>query len=241
MCPPHGGCSAETLTALHRCGFLGLAASRPFPWDAFADQRSWRLGGWLPAQLAGGGIPVLSRYHLGRSLDDLVFRAWLGQPLIVYCHHTDLRDGLGPLRAATARAAALGEVRFGPLAVIARGNAACRVRDGVATMTLYSGDVRLPRPAAETLRIELPRTFGAGGRVRLEVDGVAHDVALGADGSGSLSVPNGPAGADLRVRIVPPGGAAPPPPRRRPGAWPLARRAMTEARDRALPLVRDLG
>ena len=145
MCPPHGGCSAETLTALHRCGFLGLAASRPFPWDTFADQRSWRLGGWLPAQLAGGGIPVLSRYHLGRSLDDLVFRAWLGQPLIVYCHHTDLRDGLGPLRAATARAAALGEVRFGPLAVIARGNAACRVRDGVAAWTLYGG--RAPDPA----------------------------------------------------------------------------------------------
>jgi hypothetical protein len=108
-------------------------------------------------------------------------------------------------------------------------------------VTLYAGDVRLPRPAAESLRIELRRTFGAGGQVRLEVDGATHDLALAADGSGSLSVPNGPAGADLRVRIVPPGGAAPPPPRRRPGAWPLARRAMTEARDRALPLVGDLG
>ena len=52
MCPPHGGCSAETLAALYRCGFRCLAASRPFPWDGFADQRSWRLGGWLPAQLA---------------------------------------------------------------------------------------------------------------------------------------------------------------------------------------------
>ncbi len=84
MCPPHGGCSPEMLAALFTCGFLGLAASRPFPWDGFADQRRWRLGGWLPAQLAGGGLPVIPRYSMSRNLDDLVFRAFLGQPLILY-------------------------------------------------------------------------------------------------------------------------------------------------------------
>lgn len=241
MCPPHGGCSELTLEALRRCGLLGLAASRPFPWDGFSGHRRWRLGGWLPAQLAGGGIPVLPRHHLGRSLDDLVFRAWLGQPLILYCHHADLRDGLGPFRVAAARAAELGDVRFMSLASIARASAASRVEGGVATVTVYSGDVRIRRPPAETVRIEIPRTFGAGAGVRLAVDGAPHDVRLRADGGGSLTLANAPPGEDLRIRIVPPGHVGPATIRDwRPGVWPLARRAMTEARDRALPLVRDL-
>jgi hypothetical protein len=118
MCAPHGGCSAELLAALFMCGFLGLAASRPFPWDGFADQRRWRLGGWLPAQLGGGGLPVIPRYSMSRNLDDLVFRAFLGQPLILYLHHADLRDGLEPLRAAARRVQDLGDARWMSLASI---------------------------------------------------------------------------------------------------------------------------
>ena len=83
MCPPHGACSAETLAALFRQGFRCLAASRPFPWDGFTDHGSWRLGGWLPAQLAGGGMPVIPRYPLSGSLDVIVFRALLGVPIVL--------------------------------------------------------------------------------------------------------------------------------------------------------------
>ena len=144
MCPPHGACGAYTLGALFRHGFLGLAASRPFPWDAFADQRHWRLGGWLPAQLAGGGLPVVPRYSLDRDLDDLVFRAFLEQPLIVYCHHADVRDGLDPFRAVAARVAQLGDVSWMSLASITRRNAVWRESTGPRTVTLYSRDLRLP-------------------------------------------------------------------------------------------------
>lgn len=238
MCPPHGGCGPAVLDALFRGGYLGLAASRPFPWDAFADRRGWRLGGWLPAQMAGGGLPVLPRHPLAGGLDDLVLRAFLGQPLIVYCHHTDLRDGLGPFRAAAARIAGLGDVRFTSLAAIARGNAAWRDEGGVAVVTPYSRDLRIPRPPAETLRIEIPCTFGAAGSLRVSVDGTPHAVALGPHGAGSLTLANA-VGGDLHVRIDPPGPLPAATPREwRPRAWPLARRAMTEARDRALPRIR---
>jgi hypothetical protein len=241
MCPPHGGCSPETLAALFRCGFLGLAASRPFPWEGFADQRRWRLGGWLPAQLAGGGLPVLPRYPLSRNLDDLVFRAVLGQPLILYCHHADLRSGLDPLRAAAARVAELGDVRWMSLASITRGSALCREQDGVATVTLYSRDVRIPRPAVPTVRVEVPRVLGAGDRVRLVVDGESHDVQVGTDGGASVTLANLPTDNELRIQISAPGQVAAATIRDwRPRAWPLARRAMTETRDRTLPLVREL-
>lgn len=235
MCPPHGACSAETLAALFRQGFAGLAASRPFPWDGFADHGRWRLGGWLPAQLAGGGLPVIPRHPLSRSLDDLVFRALLGQPLVLYGHHSDLRDGLEPLRAAAARAAALGEVEWTSLAALARANAVVRERDGDAVVTLYSRDVRLPRPHGDRVRVEIPRRFGAAGPVRVTVDGESRPVAADADGGASVTFTRAGDG-DLRIRVDP---LEPPPTATladwRPRAWPLVRRAMTETRDRALP------
>jgi hypothetical protein len=239
MCPPHGGCSPETLAALFTYGFLGLTASRPFPWDGFADERRWRLGGWLPAQLVGGGLPVIPRYSLSRNLDDLVFRAFLGQPLILYLHHADLRSGLEPLRAAARRVAELGDVRWMSLASVTKGNALCREHDGVATVTLYGRNVRLPRPAATSVRVEVPRVFGAGGLMRLVVDGDSHDVQVDADGRASLTLATLPPGHALRIQISAPGHvAAATAGNWRPRAWPVARRVLTEARDRALPLVR---
>lgn len=238
MCPPHGACSAEMLAALFRHGFGGLAASRPFPWDGFAGHGDWRLGGWLPAQMAGGGLPVISRYPLAWSLDDVVFRALLGQPVVLYGHQSDLRDGLEPLRAAAARVATLGEVEWTSLAAIARTNAVVREHDGEATVTVYSRDVRLPRPAGERVRVEIPRRFGDPGPVQVTVDDDVRAVDTGSTGGAVGAFPQNGRG-DLRIRLDPP---EPPASATladwRPRAWPLARRAMTEARDRALPLLR---
>jgi hypothetical protein len=239
MCPPHGACGAPMLGALFRSGFLGLAASRPFPWDTFSDHARWRLGGWLPAQLAGGGLPVVSRYLLTRHLDDLVFRAFLGQPLILYCHHGDLGDTFRPFHAAVARAAGIGEVRWRSLASITRRNALCTVRDGVATVVLYSRDLCIPRPPSSSLRVDVPRVFGATDALRLVVDGRSYDVPPEADGRFTLAAAPSEAVGDLRIRIC--GDPPDTGPVRfrdwRPSTWPLTRRVLTESRDRALPLM----
>jgi hypothetical protein len=241
MCPPHGRCGPEVLTALFTCGFLGLAANRPFPWDGFADQRRWRLGGWLPAQLVAGGLPVIPRYPLSGNLDDLVFRAFLGQPLILYCHHSDLRNGLEPFREAAARISELGNVNWVSLASITRENAVYAEHDGFATLTLYSREVRLARPPAPRVRVEIPRVLRASRDLTLVVDGVAHVVETGSDGRASVVLENDPAGRELRIRIAAPGNVAAATPRDwRPRAWPLVRRALTETRDRTVPLTRGL-
>jgi hypothetical protein len=241
MCPPHGACGAPMLGALFRWGFLGLAASRPFPWDAFSDHARWRLGGWLPAQLAGGGIPVVSRYLLTRNLDDLVFRAFLDQPLILYCHHSDLRDALHAVHAAVARAAEIGDVRWGSLASITRRNAVCTVRAGVATVGVYSRDLRIPRPRASTIRVEVPPIFGGSDPLPIVVDGRRYDVPAAIRGGYSFMADSDDAAAELRVRICGGGGADAGRFRDwRPSTWPLTRRVLTESRDRALPVVRAL-
>jgi hypothetical protein len=163
----------------------------------------------------------------------------LGLPLIMYCHHTDLRNGLEPFRAAAARVASLGDVTWCSLASIARGNARCRHGDGAAVVTLYSRDVRIPRPAASVLRVEVPRVFGPRGAIRLAMDGELHDVRPLPDGRSGVVVPNTPRGSQLAIRMVEPARAVTPSrPERRPGVWPIARRAMTETRDRMLPVVR---
>jgi hypothetical protein len=236
MCPPHGRCGPEVLAALFRWNYEGLAAAHPFPWDGFRDQRDWRLGGWLPAQLACGGLPVLPRHPLGASLDDLVFRAFLRQPLIVYGHHTDFREGLGSVHSAVARVAELGEASWMSLEAIARTNAVVSVDGDVATVATFSRDLRIPRPTAESLRIAIPRIFGGEEGTRIEVDDRALDVELDDSREAFVAGPDR-SGGELRVRLEArdsPATAT----HRRPGAWPLARRAMTETRDRAMPHVR---
>ncbi len=61
-------------------------------------------------------------------MDDLVFRAMLGLPLIIYGHHTDFEDGLEPFRKVAARVAALGDVEWTPLAAITRGTSSAGSR-----------------------------------------------------------------------------------------------------------------
>jgi hypothetical protein len=236
MCPPHGRCGPEALAALFRWNYEGLAAAHAFPWDGFEDQRGWPLGGWLPAQLARGGLPVLPRHPLGASLDDLVFRAFLDQPLIVYCHHTDFREGLGSIHSAVARVAELGEASWMSLEAIARTNAVVGVDGDVATVTTFSRDLRISRPAADSLRIAIPRIFGGGQATRIEVDDRPLDAELDGSREAFVDVPNRSDG-ELRVRLE--ARNSPATARdRRPKAWPLARRAMTETRDRAMPHVR---
>ena len=238
MCPPHGGCSPATLRSLFAHDFLGLAASRPFPWNWFGEHDDWPAAGWMPAQLVGG-LPVLPRYSLANDLDDLVFRALLGQPLIIYCHQADLRAGLDPFREAAARTARLGDVEWTSLAEIARRNVSVHESGELATVTLYSRDARVRRPRAPQLRIEIPRIYGPRQALALWVDGVAHDVEPLPDGRGVVMIANDRGGELRRVRLVAADGATrADAAATRPGAWPLARRAMTETRDRIARAVR---
>ena len=121
MAPPHGACSEPALRAMFRLGMEAACVSRPYPWrDGLAPPTP--LAGWRPAEMVAGGLPVLPRYFLGLPRDDLAFRALLGQPLILYGHHGDFAGGLDLLEQATRDINDLGDVEWGPLGRIARGN-----------------------------------------------------------------------------------------------------------------------
>ncbi len=135
MVPPHEQLSEPAARGLRAGGFAAVCVSRPYPW---IDPRSplpaaalgagpperGALAGWGGRELVAGGLPLLLRAGFDAPREDLVLRAFLGQPLILYGHHDLLADGLDVLAEATAAIDALGAVRWGSLAAIARAGGA---------------------------------------------------------------------------------------------------------------------
>jgi hypothetical protein len=132
MVPPHEQLTEAAAHGLFTAGFASVCVSRPYPWIAptrpgaaaalsTGPPQRGALAGWEPRELVAGGLPVLLRTGFNAPREDLVLRAFLGQPLILYGHHDLLADGLDVLADATAAIDALGDVRWGSLATIARG------------------------------------------------------------------------------------------------------------------------
>ena len=119
MVPPHGACSVATLEGCLRAGFDAVCAEWPYWWLAEPDASS-ALSGWQPLDRIAG-LPVIPRLHVTASdRDDMPFRAFLGQPLVLYAHHTDLKDGLDLLADRADEVRALGSIHGGRWAISPR-------------------------------------------------------------------------------------------------------------------------
>jgi hypothetical protein len=237
MAPPHGVCSEAALRAMFRLGFEAACISRPYPWRDGLPAPS-PLAGWHPAELVAGGIPVAPRQTLTTSREDLVFRALLGQPLILHGHHGDFADGLELLEQAAADINELGKVQWGPLDGVAGGAYATRRIDGMLLVQMYGRRVSIDIPEGiDTLRVLAQEPLGGAGwhEVRYgeeiaqmsfeEGIGVSETFAVGAGGTSDLELVAECPLDPLQVTA----------PRRK--AWPLARRLLVEGRDRLQPLL----
>jgi hypothetical protein len=237
MAPPHGVCSEPALRAMFRLGFDAACISRPDPWPARASTFA-PLVGWHPAELAAGGLPVLPRHHLDSPREELVFRALLRQPLILYGHHWDFADGLDVLAQAVQDVNSLGEVRWGPLDEIAAHNYAARREGDVLAVEMYSRRVRIDVPegvAAVTVRTREVHgeplwryvTCGAGRFEMLKAAGgwVSDPFEVRPPAQIELCLsPYRPLELDAL-----PGLTTKP--------WPVTRRMLVESRDRVRPLL----
>ena len=82
----------------------------------------WRGG--RGREIVAGGLPLLLRTGFNAPREDLVLRAFLGQPLVVYGHHDVLEHGHDVLADYASAIDALGDVCWTSLAGIARRGAA---------------------------------------------------------------------------------------------------------------------
>jgi hypothetical protein len=167
MVPPHEQISEPMARALWACGFEALCTTRPYPWMATSLEVPWltrppeagALSAWHPADIVAGGLPVLLRADFIHPREDLVLRAFLGQPLILYSHHDLLAHGLAPFAEAAAAINTLGEVRWCSLAKIARASTSIRPAQ-TATPIATPAPRRRLRPVL--------RRVAAEGQVRLQ-------------------------------------------------------------------------
>ena len=188
-------------------------------------------------------MPVLPRYPIGHPREDLALRALLGQPLILYGHHGDFAEGLDLFAQAAGDINGLGDVRWGPLGAIARGNYAMRQVGEVLHVRMYARRVDVEVPAGvRALRVAAQAPHGgpawrrvihAGGGASGTVDmsfedglGISESLPVSARGGVELALaPDRPLDpALLATRGVRP--------------WPCLRRALVEGRDRVQPLLR---
>ena len=233
MTAPHERCSQVAKAAMLDLGYEALMIDEAHPWR-FRPAAERPTAGWNPAELVTGGLPVVRREHLRVAGDDLVFRAFLRQPLVLYGHSEDFSDGFGRVHRAVETINGLGPVRWCSAETISRSNYMQRLEGSTLRVRSFSRLATLDIPRGVThARVELARTAGAeGSTVKLGGASGVLTALAGTLASDELAVEPGP----TELVITPPSG---------PGGWSgtrrslparaFARRAVAQLRDRVGP------
>jgi hypothetical protein len=227
MVPPHNVCPEAMMEALLSAGFEALC------YRDLEGERPTATRGWHPADFESRvGLPVVQRVLFGAPVEELVLRAFLGQPLVLAGHHVDFKDGLEPLALAAQRVNDVGNVQWLRMDAILRSNFATRRSRTTLHVRPWSRVLHVDAREADGLVIDgfaLPPPD----RERVIVERPSGGAAVAAGAVGELiGVPR----EQLVLRLA--HDAVRPPvvrPRRR--AWPFLRRRLSETRDRLLPVL----
>lgn len=222
MAPPHGACAETVARELPAAGFEALCVSRPFPWlpRPPADRP---LAGWGPTDVVAGGVPIIPRLPFRSSLDEIRLRAFLGQPLVLYGHHDDLRENGSLLAEVAHDVSQVGTASWMSLDEIVA-TSFDTWRDGsrlVVRLHARRAVVDVP-DGVEELQIEAA-AYAEGDRLCVDGREIAGAVAP-AEGVKTVEIRVLRDLPDVSLNV----GAATKP-------WPLLRRGLTETRDRLLP------
>jgi hypothetical protein len=227
MAAPHGACSRESIRRMVRTGFSSLVISRPRPWDDNPPSDDVLLGA-RPVEMVDG-LPILPRYP-EHDLDALLFAAFLGQPLFPYGHHWDWPGGTSELVDAVTEINRACDLAWGPVDRATTLGVDLNARSSVLSVRLRTRDITLERPAdIEAVRVE-SRDMHEADALVLDGTVVPFDTDISVGGKPGFRLQLRPldsvdAQALRELRPVPRA---------------IARRALTESRDRLLPVVSRL-
>ena len=239
MCAPHGEASEEFLGTMLDFGLEAQFADLPFPWITGEPATGPSLTYWSPANFVAGGLPVIPRYPLTYDRDEVVLRAYLDHPLVLYGHHEDLEDGLDLLADAAALVNGLAPTKWCSAEEIARTNHTTRRRGTTFEVGMMSRAVRVDLPEEiETIEVRVPPVYGPAREHEIVAGTERARVDLSSERPTIVSLAvttSGPLFLELRPRDLL-ADRAPKPAAVRP--WPIARRVLTEGRDRLRPIFR---
>jgi len=201
--------------------------SRTHPWCEVEPTDDALLGS-RSVHLVAGEFPLILRHHIRSDRDELLFRAFLGQPLIVYGHHDDLAEGPSILAETADFVRDLGPVRWLSLDRIARSRVSVR----------HVGSRLVVRPQTRVVEVEVNPGIEAIS-VELQHGDPSGDVVVtGSQESFTGPGPHPVVAGKVTISIRHPSsvGASTAGMLRPSSPWPMVRRALTEARDRLAPI-----
>jgi len=228
MVPPHGACSEEMLAELPGCGFEAACISHG-SLRAHNQGKSWtRHVGFFPSELVQG-CPVLPRWGLsGNVKNAILLAAFLGQPMVFRGHHQDLKNGIELLDDLAEFINSLGPVTWSNMTDISRMNYQWRLE----------GDMFKVKPLGRKLVLQVPDeasqlVIEAGIQTDWDITGLSGNVVKARIGE-TVSLPKN---ANRKILIT---AQSPLPVWSQIGAGrtpviAIARRLLTEGRDRLLP------
>ena len=220
------GYEAATMTPLQ---FLKCNGTQRFPASLGCESI-----GCLP-----GGLGLIPRIIMSPYWKTEVLQAaLLGQPIVIVGHHYDAADGLALLEDVATTVNGLGPVHWCRLGDIARTNYMSRVENGTMKILAATRRVRVAIPeGVERIQVERPwLTNGDTESFRLMCLDTGMTLGQTSVRVASPIRVRGVRGIEvlsLSPALINPAQIPPP----RPSLWPMVRRILTEARDRAYPYL----
>jgi len=239
MVAPHGACSDEMLRELANHDFDGACIS----WGSLNHHnrgQSWAGELGLKNTEIIHELPVLPRMSFeGADEKSIRLAMFLHQPIILRGHHGDLRKGLGAMEEKIRMVNALAHPRWDSIGRILKSNYRTRARNGRLEVRPYARSVEVEVPAGcSSVVVDNPENgFGPwddtlGEWVFQAVQTTTQVEAR--QGIGDRLPGMGAMRIRRKNRSEPkPGGVSSP----WPPLWPMARRFLTETRDRMAPYL----
>jgi hypothetical protein len=145
---PHGAGSRLWIRALRDAGYTAAIASHSYPFTedpgGAGAPPDYEM---LPAELSLYGFPIVNRFKLEEPKEALLFAAWLGKPLILYTHHTFMRDGWDRLIDIVDFVNRQASPTWSDIDTITRANYRARRHESTLEIQAFSNDLRIDLPA----------------------------------------------------------------------------------------------
>ena len=167
MAPPHGVCSPEMMGLLWRGGYEGMITNR---WSLWMHSLPGTLpadSGLRPADMLGGGLPVVSRFRFKSSIssNEIYMAALLGQPIVPYGHHQDFSDDMTAVKETAQVVNSLGPVQWMSMRGILETNFERRITGETCHIRLFSRRVKGAMPeGTNRLQVELAESVAGCGQ-----------------------------------------------------------------------------
>jgi hypothetical protein len=236
MAAPHGACNHDMATVLLRTGFEAACISRS-SLMVRNPNTVWPVTvGMNPSEFLGDGLPVVPRFNIRWDFTCALFAAFLGQPVILVGHHGDLADGLDLLEELSGLINSIGEVRWTDMKSITQTNFCTLSEDDLLHVKMYSRKIclRVPEGCTQVClhRPWLNGNTGEGLHVRRGGSVVA---TINSYQGEPVSVRQG---EEIEIASIYPDmidvGKVPV---SRSSLWAIARRQLSEGRDRLRPAL----